>query len=137
MKLSVFDFSASLWTVALLVAAPSALAAQQDPPKKTGVEITEMETSFDEGAIRFEGSVTAHRKKPIPGLVMQLEFFDSTGALLNILNQTIEEDAVERGDGIEFYLVCDEVPRAVSFRVVMFSGRGTRLRTSQAGPYPL
>ena len=53
-----------------------------------------METSFDEGAIRFEGSVTSHRKKPIPGLVMQLEFFDSTGALLNILNQTIEEDAV-------------------------------------------
>ena len=75
----------------------------------------------------FEGSVTAHRKKPIPGLVMQLEFFDSTGALLNILKQTIEEDVVERGDEIDFYLVCDEVPRAVSFRVVMFSGRGKRL----------
>ena len=96
-----------------------------------------METSFDEGAIRFEGSVTSHRKKPIPGLVMQLEFFDSTGALLNILNQTIEEDAVEKDDEVDFYLVCDEVPRAVSFRVVMFSGRGKRLRTSQAGPYPL
>ena len=128
MKLSVFDFSASLWTVAILVAAPTALAAQEEPPKKSGVEVTEIETSFGEGAIRFEGSVTSHRKKPIPGLVMQLEFFDSTGALLNILNQTIEEDAVEKGD---------EVPRAVSFRVVMFSGRGKQLRTSRAGPYPL
>ena len=137
MKLSFFDFSASLWTVALLVAAPTALAAQEEPLKKSGVEITAIETSFDEGAIRFEGSVTSHRKKPIPGLVMQLEFFDSTGALLNILNQTIEEDAVEKGDEIDFYLICDEVPRAVSFRVVMFSGRGKQLRTSRAGPYPL
>ena len=137
MKLSFPDFSASLWTVALLVAAPSALVAQQDPPKKTGVEITEMETSFDESGMNFEGSITSHRKKPIPGLVMQLEFFDSTGALLNILNQTIEEEAVEKGNEVDFYLVCDEVPRAVSFRVVIFSGRGQQLRTSRAGPYPL
>ena len=137
MKLSFFEFSIILWTVTVLVAAPIALIAQEEPPKKFGVEITEIETSFDEGGMSFEGSVTAHRKKPIPGLVMQLEFFDSTGALLNILKQTIEEDAVESSDEIDFYLVCDKVPRAVSFRVVMFSGRGKRLRTSQAGPYPL
>ena len=137
MKLSFFEFSIRILTVALLVAATTAPAAQQKPPKKVAVEITEIETTFDEGGIRFEGSVTGRRKKPIPGLVMQLEFFDSTGALLNILNQTIEEEAVERGDEIEFYLLCDEVPRAVSFRVVMFSGRGRQLRTSRAGPYPL
>ncbi len=137
MRLSFFHLSAGLLAVALLVAAPTALIAQEKPAKKSGVEITEIETSFGEGGMRFEGSVTSHRKKPIPGLVMQLEFFDSTGALLNILNQTIEEDAVEKGDEIDFYLVCDEVPRAVSFRVVMFSGRGKQLRTYRAGPYPM
>ena len=137
MKLSFFEFSIRILTVALLVTATTAPAAQQKPLKKVAVEITEIETAFDEGGMRFEGSVTGWRKKPIPGLVMQLEFFDSTGALLNILNQTIEEEAVERGDEIEFYLLCDEVPRAVSFRVVMFSGRGQQLRTSRAGPYPL
>ncbi len=136
MKLSFFHLSAGLLAVALLVAASTALIAQE-PTKKSGVEITAIETSFDDGDMRFEGSVASHRKKPIPGLVMQLEFFDSTGALLNILNQTIEEDAVEQGDEIDFYLNCDEVPRAVSFRVVMFSGRGKQLRTYRAGPYPI
>ena len=95
MKLSFFEFSIRILTVALLVAATTAPAAQQKPPKKVAVEITEIETTFDEGGIRFEGSVTGWRKKPIPGLVMQLEFFDSTGALLNILNQTIEEEATK------------------------------------------
>lgn len=138
LKFSFSSLSARLWIFTLLIVGPGLLVAEHNPGKNVGgVEITEIEVIFDEGDIQFEGSVKSHRKKPIPGLVIRLEFFDSTGALLNILNQAIEENVVKKGDEVDFYLVCDEVPRAVSFQVIVFSGKRMQLRTSRGGPYPL
>jgi hypothetical protein len=67
---------------------------------------------------------------------MSLEFIDAQGVLLTILKQDLEQGEVNAGDEIEFDLGGRDVPRAVSFQIVMYDSRQERLSVAGGGPHP-
>ncbi len=115
----------------LLAVAPSGLAANRD------LEVTDVEsTRFEGERAGFSGVVKVNRQKPIDGLLLTLEFLDAQGVLLSIQRQAIAEGALTAGDEVAFDLEGRDVPRAVSFRVVMFDSKKMLLSVDGAGPYP-
>jgi hypothetical protein len=114
-----------------LLAAPVLLAQ-----KPSDVEVVQIETTRFAGKAGFTGSIKVTKDKPIKGLLMSLEFLDAQGVLLTILKQDIEDGEVAAGDKIEFDLGTRDVPRAVSFLIVMDDSRGERLLVAGAGPHP-
>jgi hypothetical protein len=121
---------------AVLCLAVLALTPCLPAQKAAEVEVAQIETTRFEGEAGFTGLIKVARPRPIKGLVMSLEFFDAQGVLLTILKQDIEDGEVNAGDEIEFDLGAKDVPRAVSFRIVMRDSREERLSVAGGGPHP-
>jgi hypothetical protein len=105
--------------------------------KNRDVEIVSIEATRPAGTVGFTGTVKVHREKPIRGLLLIFEFFDVDRKLLTQQKLLIEEKNVQRGDEVEFELLGDDVPRAVSFRIRVMSSRQMELTVDKGGPYPL
>jgi hypothetical protein len=121
----------ALLSVLLLTLPPAiTLAAEKD------VEVVDVESARFDGKAEFTGMVKVTRQKPIEGLLLTLEFLDAQGSLLTIQKQAIEDKQLNLGDEVFFDLEGRDVPRAVSFRVVMYDSKGMVLSVSGGGPYP-
>jgi hypothetical protein len=121
----------ALLSVLLLTLPPViTLAAEKD------VEVVDVESARFDGKAEFTGMVKVTRQKPIEGLLLTLEFLDAQGSLLTIQKQAIEDKQLNLGDEVFFDLEGRDVPRAVSFRVVMYDSKGMVLSVSGGGPYP-
>jgi hypothetical protein len=136
MKTRVVAMHLGFFRAAALCLAVLALAVGLPAQKASEVEVAQIETTRFEGQAGFTGRIKVKRQRPIRGLVMSLEFFDAQRVLLTILKQDIEQGEVNAGDEIEFDLGGKDVPRAVSFRVVMHDSRDEQLSVAGGGPHP-
>jgi hypothetical protein len=136
MKTRVVATQLGFFRAAALCLAALALAVGLPAQKASDVEVAQIESTRFEGEAGFTGLIKVTRPRPIKGLVMSLEFFDAQGVLLTILKQDIEQGDVNTGDEIEFDLGGKDVPRAVSFRIVMHDSRDERLSVAGGGPHP-
>jgi len=106
------------------------LAANRD------VEVAGVESARFGGRAGFTGVVKINREKPIEGLVLTLEFLDAQGVLLTIQKQSIDDRLLAAGDEVPFDLEGRDVPRAVSFRIVMHDSKKRGLSVAGEGPHP-
>jgi len=106
------------------------------PKAKPGVEITEVQSTRQEGEVGFEGTIRIHGK-PLRGLILHIEYFDSRGALLTIQKMQIEERLIEPGEELDFLLGGNDVPRAVKYEIKVTDGHNMEIRTVNGGPHPL
>lgn len=111
----------------------SAFAAKKPKP---GVEITEIQSTRQEGEVGFEGTIRVHGK-PLEGLILHIEYLDSRGALLSIQKMQIEERLIEPGEDLRFLLGGNDVPRAVKYEIKVTDGHNMEVRTVNGGPHPL
>jgi hypothetical protein len=136
MKTPVVAMPARCCRAAALCLAVLALVSVLPGQKASDLEVAQIDTTRFEGQAGFMGLIKITKPRPIKGLVMSLEFFDARGVLLTILKQDIEDGEVNAGDEIEFDLGGKDVPRAVSFRIVMYDSRKERLSVAGGGPHP-
>jgi hypothetical protein len=120
------------WAAGLVLLGFVVLSAQRTPD----LEVAQIETTRFDGEAGFTGLIRITKPRSIKGLVMSLEFFDAQGVLLTILKQDLEQGEVNAGDEIEFDLGGRDVPRAVSFQIVMYDSRQERLSVAGGGPHP-
>ena len=135
MKTRVVATHLGFFRAAALCLAVLALAVGLPAQKASEVEVAQIESTRFDGEAGFTGLIKVTRSR-IKGLVMSLQFFDARGVLLTILKQDIEQGDVNAGDEIEFDLGGKDVPRAVSFRVVMHDSRDEQLSVAGGGPHP-
>jgi len=107
------------------------------PPRRFDVEVVKIASTRQEGRISYEGSVKITGVKPIQGLTLQLEFFESRGVLLSQQKIQIDEASVAPGEEKEFHFQGLDVPRAVRFKVLACDRTGRDLSVAGEGPYPL
>ena len=120
----------------------AALAAvpQRKPrkePRKADIQVVRLASTRQEGRITYEGAVKISGQRPITGLTLQLEFFESRRVLLSQQKIQIDETTLAPGDEKPFSIQGSDVPRAVSFRVQASDGSGRDLTVAGEGPYPL
>ena len=122
----------------LLLLAPAAIAAaQKKPQRKPDVQFLKITTVRQGGTITFEGDVKVTGERPVTGLVMQLEFFESRRVLLTMQKIEVEEGTLNPGEEKHFSVQGNDVPRAVSFRISAVDRTGRDLNVAGAGPHPL
>jgi hypothetical protein len=116
----------------------AALAAvPQRKPRKADIEVLRLHTLRQEGRITYEGAVKVTAEKPVQGLLLQFEFFESRGVLLSQQKIQIEDATLAPGAERDFHVQGNDVPRAVRFRVLAYDAGGRDLTLSGEGPYPL
>lgn len=120
--------------LAVLAGCLCAVFAAKKP--KPGVEITEIQSTRQEGEVGFEGTIRVHGK-PLEGLILHIEYFDSRGVLLSIQKMQIEERLIEPDEELNFLLGGNDVPRAVEFEIKVTDGHNMEIRTVNGGPHPL
>jgi len=112
-------------------------AAAQRKARKADVDVLRMSSTRQEGRIAYQGALKVTAEKPINGLILQLEFFESRGVLLSQQKIQIEERTLLPGDEREFDFQGLDVPRAVRFKVLACDRGNRDLTVSGEGPYPL
>ena len=120
----------------LAVLAGSLCAAIAAKKPKPGVEITEIQSTRQEGEVGFEGTIRVHGKR-LEGIILHIEYFDSRGALLSIQKMQIEQRLIEPDEELNFLLGGNDVPRAVKFEIKVTDGHNMEVRTVNGGPHPL
>ena len=122
----------------VLLLVPAAAAwAQKKPQKKPDIALLKIASVRQEGKIRYEGDVKVTGERPITGLVIQLDFFESRKVLLNQQKIEIEEGTLNPGEERHFSVEGNDVPRAVSFKVSFVDRSGRDLNVAGTGPYLL
>ena len=111
--------------------------SQKKPQRKPDVEFLKVSSVRQEGKIQYEGDLKVTGEKPVAGLVIQLDFFESRGVLLTIQKIQIEDATLNRGEEKHFSVQGNDVPRAVSYRISARDASGRDLNVAGGGPYPL
>ena len=96
-----------------------------------------LSTTRQEGRITYEGTVKITGERPVQGLTLQFEFFESRGVLLSQQKIQIDEATLAPGEEKRFLVQGADVPRAVRFRVLASDANGRDLTVAGEGPYPL
>ena len=125
--------------VAVLTAAAFCWPALPDkkPQRKPNIQFVKVTSVRQEGKIQYEGDLKVTGEKPITGLVIQLDFFESRGVLLSIQKIEIDDATLSPGEEKHFSVEGNDVPRAVSFRLSARDRTGRDLNTAGNGPYVL
>jgi len=125
-------------SVALAAALPSpGWSQQKKAPRRADIEILRIISQRQEGRIHYEGAWKLTGAKPVAGLVMRLDFYESRGVLLSVQSIRLEEATLRPGEEKEFQVQGKDVPRAVSFRISATDSGGRDLTLAGDGPYPL
>ena len=116
----------------------AALAAlPQRKPRKTDVAIVKITSTRQEGRITYEGLVKVTGERPVTGLTLHFEFFESRGVLLSQQKIQIDGTTLGPGDEKDFLVQGNDVPRAVRYKVLACDASGRDLTVAGEGPYPL
>jgi hypothetical protein len=127
----------------IFLAVPAALACPAWPQKKKpehklpDLEILKISSQRQEGSITYEGDVKVSGEKPITGLVLRIEFFESRGDLLTMQKIVVDDETIPPGGEKHFLIQGKDVPRAVSFRIAAVDRGGRDLSVARPGPYLL
>ena len=124
-------------TFSLAATLPSAWPQRKKPQRKPDVGFFKVSSVRQEGKIHYGGDVKVTGEKPINGLVLQLQFFESGGVLLTMQKIELEEATLSPGEEKHFAVQGNDVPRAVSFRFSATDRTGRDLSTAGSGPYAL
>lgn len=112
-------------------------AAPQRKPRKSDIQLVRLASTRQEGRITYEGTVKITGERPVTGLTLQFEFFESRRVLLSQQKIQIDQTTLAPGDEKQFSIQGSDVPRAVSFRVQACDAGGRDLTVAGEGPYPL
>ncbi len=121
--------------LAALAAAPQRKSRKE--PRKADIQLVRLASTRQEGRITYEGVVRITGERPVTGLTLQFEFFESRRVLLSQQKIQIDQTTLAPGDEKQFSLQGNDVPRAVSFRVQACDAGGRDLNVAGEGPYPL
>ncbi len=121
--------------LAALAAAPQRKPRKE--PRKSDIEVVRLASTRQEGRITYEGTVKITGERPVTGLTLQFEFFESRRVLLSQQKIQIDPTTLAPGDEKQFSIQGSDVPRAVSFRVQACDATGRDLSVAGEGPYPL
>jgi hypothetical protein len=110
---------------------------EKKPHRKPDIEFSKVASSRQGGSFSCEGDLRVAGEKPVAGLVLLLQFFETGGALLTIQKIQVEEGTLQPGDQKHFSVQGNDVPRAVSFRLAATDRSGRDLSTAGVGPYQL
>jgi len=120
--------------LAAVAAWPQKSQRKQRPPD---LEVIKISTERQEGRISYDGVVKVTGERPLVGLVLHFEFFESRGVLLSQQKIQIEDATLAPGDERSFQVQGRDVPRAVSFKISASETNGRDLNVARVGPYPL
>ncbi len=120
----------------------AALAAlpQQKPkrqPRPPDLQIARIASTRQEGRIAYEGDLKVTGERPLNGLILQFEFFESRRVLLSMQKIEVESGTLMPGEERHFNVQGADVPRAVSFRLSGSETNGRELSVAGGGPHPL
>jgi hypothetical protein len=121
--------------LAALAAAPQRKPRKE--PRKSDIQLVRLASTRQEGRITYEGTIKITGEKPVTGLTLQFEFFESRRVLLSQQKIQIDQTTLAPGDEKQFSIQGSDVPRAVSFRVQAYDASGRDLNVAGEGPYPL
>ncbi len=105
--------------------------------RKPDLQFAKVISVRQEGKIQYEGDLKITGEKPVTGLVIQLDFFESRGVLLSIQKIEIDDGTLSPGEEKHFSVQGNDVPRAVSFRLSARDRSGRDLNTTGNGPFAL
>ena len=115
----------------------AALPAQKKQQRKPDIEIVRIVSTRQEGRISYDGTLKVTGEKPVAGIVLQFEFFESRRVLLSMQKIQVEDATLMPGEERRFQVQGNDVPRAVSFRLSATDASGRDLNLAGVGPYPL
>ncbi len=120
-----------------VAALPWAARCEKKAQRKPDIHFVKVTSVRQEGNIQYEGDLKVTGEKPITGLVIQLDFFESRGVLLSIQKIEIDDGTLSPGEEKHFSVQGNDVPRAVSFRISARDRSGRDLNTTGNGPFAL
>ncbi len=112
-------------------------AQNKKPPRDPDIEIVRIASTRQDGRIVYEGAFRVSGPKPITGLVLELAFFESRGAMVSMQKIQLEAAALQPGEERQFDVQGKDVPRAVRFVVSATDAKGRELFVAGVSPYPL
>ncbi len=127
----------TLLAAPLLLACPAWPQKKKQPPKPSDLEILKVSSVRQEGSISYEADLKITGEKPIAGLVLRIDFFESRGDLLTMQKIAVDEETIPPGTEKHFSFQGKDVPRAVNFRIGAIDGRNRDLSVARPGPYLL